>query len=54
MFGCVMRKVMKFGANLLNHVMPLVSFDTPENIRKPKVFLCFSGDIKRDQWHEMG
>ena len=39
----------------LTHFMPLISSDTPpENIRKPEVFLMFSGDIKRDQWHEMG
>ena len=52
MFGCVMRKVMKFGANLLTHFMPLVSFGTPEN-RKPKVFLCFQGvskEINGTKW----
>ena len=32
--------------------MPLNSFDTPENIKKPEVM--FLGGIKRDQWHEMG
>ena len=25
------------------HFMPLISFDTPENIRKPLVFWCFQG-----------
>ena len=30
----------------LTHFMPLISFDTPENM--------FSGGIKRDQWHETG
>ena len=36
----------------LTRFMPLISFDTPENIRKPLV-LCFNGDIERDHWHEM-
>ena len=33
----------------LTHFMPLVSFNTPENMVK----LMFSGGIERDQWHEM-
>ena len=37
----------------LTHLMPLISFDTPENTRR-SYFLMFSGGIKRDQWHEMG
>ena len=36
----------------LKHFMALVSFYTPENIRKILLFL-FSGGIERDQWHEM-
>ena len=38
---------------ILTHFMPLVSFDTPENIKKPG-FLMFSAGIERNQWHEMG
>ena len=34
--------------------MPLVSSYIPDNIRKPLVFLTFSGGIERDQGHEMG
>ena len=30
----------------LTHSMPLVSFNTPENIRKPEVFWCFQGVSK--------
>ena len=35
----------------LTRFMPLISFDTPENIKKG---FLFSGGMKRDQWHEMG
>ena len=35
--------------NQLTHFMLLVSFDTAWKHHEP-----FSGDIKRDQWHEMG
>ena len=38
----------------LAHFMSLVSFYTPENIRKLKVFWRIQGGIERDQWHEMG
>ena len=34
------------------HFMSLVSFYTPENVRKP-LFLTFLGDIERNQWYEM-
>ena len=33
----------------LTHFTPLVSFYTPENIRKPVFFLMFSGGIDREQ-----
>ena len=35
-----------FCAHCLTHFMPLFSFDTLENIRKPKVFWCFQGVSK--------
>ena len=38
----------------LTHFMPLISSDTPRKHQKTRGFLMFSGDIKRDQWHEMG
>ena len=37
----------------LTHLMPLISFDTPENVRKPLVFLCFqelSQEISGIKW----
>ena len=34
------------GKVLLTLFFPMSSFDPPENIRKPKVFLCFQGDQK--------
>ena len=38
----------------LTHFMPLVYFDTPWKHQKTSGFQMFLGDIKRDQWHEMG
>ena len=37
----------------LNHIMPLVFFQTPTKYQKTRGFLVFSGSIERDQWHEM-
>ena len=38
----------------LTHLMPLVFFYSPENIKKAKVIiLIFLGDRVRDQQHEM-
>ena len=31
---------------VLTHFMPLISFDTPENIKTPEVFWCFQGVSK--------
>ena len=39
---------------ILTHFMPLFSFYTPENIRKPEVLGCFLAGIERDQWHKIG
>ena len=41
---------------LLTHFMPLISFDTPENIRKLEVFWCFKGvskEISGMKWVKM-
>ena len=37
----------------LTHFMPVISFDTPENIRKPEIFWCFlrvSKEISDMKW----
>ena len=41
-------------SNILTHFMPLISFYTPWKHQKTYGCLMFSGDIERDQWHEMG
>ena len=41
-----------YTASYLTHFTPLISFDTPRKHQKTSGSLMFSGDIKRDQWHE--
>ena len=38
---------------LFTHFIPLIFFDTPWKHQKTRVFLVFSGGIKRDQRYEM-
>ena len=41
------------GKGHLTHFISLFSFYTPWKHQKTRVFLMFSGDIERDQWHKM-
>ena len=43
-FGKIPRNSKKFIS--LTPFFPMFPFDPPENIRKPKVFLCFQGGLK--------
>ena len=39
---------------ILTHSFPMHLFSTPENIRKPQVFLMFSGGREKVHWEQMG
>ena len=50
-------KVLTSFISFLTHFMPLVSFDTPEHIRKPLVFSCFqrvSRETSGMKWVKVG
>ena len=47
-------KVCCFSAPLLTYFMPLVSFYTSRKHQKTYGFLMLSGDIEKEQGHEMG
>ena len=40
--------------NVLHHINPFYLSIPPVNIKKPLIFLIFSGGIARNQCHEMG
>ena len=53
--ACEMIKNLNYSLYLycqLTLFTPLTSFDTPWKHQKTRVFLMFSGGIKRNQWHE--
>ena len=50
----ISRENAQFILGTLTHSLPLQSFSTPENIRKPYAFPMFSGCREMVHWEQMG